>query len=99
MLKHRDEILKVRDDIVKERNRLFDELVKIPGLTVYPSCTNFLLVQVENKHEEIFKALKAKDILVKIYRNSAELPEAYRISVTTKDVDDTLLEVFRKELS
>ncbi len=99
VLKHRDEILKVRDDIVKERNRLFDELVKIPGLTVYPSCTNFLLVQVENKHEEIFKALKAKDILVKIYRNSAELPEAYRISVTTKDVDDTLLEVFRKELS
>lgn len=89
----------MRDDIVKERNRLFDELVKIPGLTVYPSCTNFLLVQVESKHEEIFKALKAKDILVKIYRNSGELPNAYRITVTTRDVDDALLEVFRKELS
>ena len=99
VLKHREEILKVRDDIVKERNRLFDELVKIPGLTVYPSCTNFLLVQVESKHEEIFKALKAKDILVKIYRNSGELPNAYRITVTTRDVDDALLEVFRKELS
>ena len=99
VLKHREEILRVRDDIVKERNRLFDELVKIPGLTVYPSCTNFLLVQVESKHEEIFKALKAKDILVKIYRNSGELPNAYRITVTTRDVDDALLEVFRKELS
>lgn len=54
---------------------------------------------MESKHEEIFKALKEKDILVKIYRNSAELPNAYRISVTTKDVDDTLLAVFRKELS
>lgn len=99
VLRHKEELFKVRDDIVEERKRLFDELVKIPGLTVYPSCTNFLLVQVESKHEEIFKALKEKDILVKIYRNSAELPNAYRISVTTKEVDDTLLEVFRKELS
>lgn len=98
VVRHKEELFKIRDDIVKERARLYDELVKIPGLTVYPSCTNFLLVQVERKHEEIFKALKAKDILVKIYRNSAELPNAFRISVTTKDVDDTLLSVFREEL-
>ena len=98
VVRHKEELFKIRDDIVKERARLCDELVKIPGLTVYPSCTNFLLVQVERKHEEIFKALKAKDILVKIYRNSAELPNAFRISVTTKDVDDTLLSVFREEL-
>ena len=98
VLKHRDEIFKVRDEIVKERNRLYEELVKIPGLTVYPSCTNFLLVQVQVKHEEIFKALKENDVLVKIYRNSAEIPNGYRISVTTKEVDDILLSVFRKEL-
>ena len=98
ILKHRDEIFKVRDEIVKERKRLYEELVKIPGLTVYPSCTNFLLVQVQVKHEEIFKALKANDVLVKIYRNSAEIPNGYRISVTTKEVDDIILSVFRKEL-
>ena len=89
----------MRDAIVAERERLYGELKKIPGLTVYPSCTNFLLVQVEKKHEEIFQALRKKDILVKIYRDSKELPRAYRISVTTREVDDALLQVLREELS
>lgn len=33
---------------------------EIPGVTVYPSCTNFLLVQVDKKQEEIFEALRKK---------------------------------------
>ena len=98
VLRHREEIFKVRDAINEERDRLYAELSEIPGVTVYPSCTNFLLVQVENKQEEVFEALRKKDILVKIYRNNAEIPNGFRISVTTKDVDDTLIEVFREVL-
>ena len=98
VLRHREEIFKVRDAINEERDRLYAALKEIPGVTVYPSCTNFLLVQVENKQEEVFEALRKKDILVKIYRNNAEIPNGFRISVTTKDVDDTLIEVFREVL-
>ncbi len=98
VLRHREEIFAVRDAINAERDRLYAVLTEIPGVTVYPSCTNFLLVQVESKQEEIFEALRKKDILVKIYRNNAEIPNGFRISVTTKDVDDTLIDVFREVL-
>ena len=56
-------------------------------------------VQVDKKQEEIFEALRRKDILVKIYINSQDIPNGFRISVTTKDVDDVLISVFREALA
>ena len=99
VIRHREDIFKVRDDICVERERLYAAMKEIPGVTVYPSCTNFLLVQVDKKQEEIFEALRKKDILVKIYRNSQDIPNGFRISVTTKDVDDVLISVFREALA
>lgn len=99
VIRHREDIFKVRDDICVERERLYAAMKEIPGITVYPSCTNFLLVQVDKKQEEIFEALRKKDILVKIYRNSQDIPNGFRISVTTKDVDDVLISVFREALA
>lgn len=99
VIRHREDIFKVRDAICVERERLYEALKEIPGVTVYPSCTNFLLVQVDKKQEEIFEALRKKDILVKIYRNSQDIPNGFRISVTTKDVDDVLISVFREALA
>lgn len=99
VIRHRADIFKVRDAIFVERDRLYAAMKEIPGVTVYPSCTNFLLVQVDKKQEEIFEALRKKDILVKIYRNSQDIPNGFRISVTTKDVDDVLISVFREALA
>lgn len=99
VIRCREDIFKVRDAICVERERLYAAMKEIPGVTVYPSCTNFLLVQVDKKQEEIFEALRKKDILVKIYRNSQDIPNGFRISVTTKDVDDVLISVFREALA
>lgn len=99
VIRHREDFFKVRDAICVERDRLYAAMKEIPGVTVYPSCTNFLLVQVDKKQEEIFEALRRKDILVKIYRNSQDIPNGFRISVTTKDVDDVLISVFREALA
>ena len=99
VIRHREDIFKKRDAICVERERLYAAMKEIPDVTVYPSCTNFLLVQVDKKQEEIFEALRRKDILVKIYRNSQDIPNGFRISVTTKDVDDVLISVFREALA
>lgn len=99
VIRHREDIFEVRDAICVERDRLYTAMKEIPGVTVYPSCTNFLLVQVDKKQEEIFEALRKKDILVKIYRNSQDIPNGFRISVTTKDVDDVLISAFREALA
>ncbi len=99
VLHRREEIFKIRDAICEEREKLFAALSGIPGLSVYPSRTNFLLVQTEKNHEEIFEALRRENILVKIYRNRPDLPRAYRITVTDPDTNSLILQVFREALS
>lgn len=49
MVRCRDKILPIRDGIVAERERLYEALKQIPGVTVWPSRTNFLLMQVDEK--------------------------------------------------
>ena len=99
VLRHREEIFKIRDAICDERDKLFDALSEIPALSVYPSRTNFLLVQTGKNHEAIFEALRRENILVKIYRNRPDLPNAYRITVTDPDTNSLILKVFREALS
>lgn len=98
VVRHREEIFKYRDAINAERERLYGLLKQIPEITVYPSPTNFLLVELKEKREELFAALRKKGILIKIYRNDPDLPDGLRISVTTKEVDDILVSVFKEVL-
>lgn len=100
IVEHKDAVLAVRDQIVEERERLYGKLTKIPGVKAYPSRTNFILIQVpEEKQEALFKAWKQADILVKIYRGNPRLPAAFRITVTTAEVDDAILRVLQEVLA
>lgn len=92
----RDKILPIRDGIVAERERLYEALKQIPGVTVWPSRTNFLLMQVdESLSDTLFDAWKQADILVKRYQGRALLPGAFRLTVTTAEVDDAALRVLK----
>jgi len=48
LLKEKELITNNAKIIMNEKSRLFDELSLIPGLTVYPSHTNFLLIKADN---------------------------------------------------
>lgn len=98
VVKHRDKIFPVRDAIIRERERLYNELSQIPGVTAYPSSNNFILIQVSGKQEEIFEELRKADVLVKIYRNNRAIPNGFRISVTTREVDDRIIGVIKSVL-
>ncbi len=96
-VRHRDEILPVRDRIVAERDRMAGGLAAVPGVTVWPSRTNFLLIQVEPaRADALFEAWRAADILVKRYQGNPLLPGAFRITITTPDVDEAVLRVLRE---
>lgn len=96
-VRHRDEILPVRDRITAERDRLAGELAAVPGVTVWPSRTNFLLIQVDpDRADALFEAWRAADILVKRYQGHPLLPGAFRITVTTPAVDGDVLRVLRE---
>ena len=77
--------------ICAERQRLAEALARLPGVTVFPSQANFLLVRVGSA-DRVFDGLKAKRILVKnIAGGHPLLANCLRITVGTPDENDLLL--------
>jgi histidinol dehydrogenase len=74
--------------IVAERERMFGRLQKIPGLTVYPSRSNFLLCRIRNRDARALQAeLAERGILVRHFDRPG-LRDCLRISVgKPKDTD------------
>lgn len=83
--------------IVAERERLFRALQALPGLHVYPSSANFLLVRLEGRPaREVFGALVHEHgILVRDVGGYPGLAEHLRISVGTREENDALIRALR----
>ncbi len=97
VLAHRDEILAHNvPPILEAREFLIRELNKLPGLTAYPSVTNFFIVRTPDgvRYDQ---ALRQAGIAVRSYGKRADLSDCLRISVTTMDVAKAVLAVFAKE--
>ena len=90
LLKEKELITNNAKIIMNERSRLFDELSLIPGLTVYPSQTNFLLIKAENA-QSLCESLKSNGVLVKGFAVDSELENFIRISVSESKENNILL--------
>jgi histidinol-phosphate aminotransferase len=76
--------------VVANRERLTERLGALPGLTVYPSAANFVLVRLHAAPvREVFRRLlEDYGILVRDVSSAAELGQCLRISVGTgEDVE------------
>jgi histidinol-phosphate aminotransferase len=74
-----------------ERERVAAALARLPGVTVFPSQGNFLLVRVGGA-DRVFDGLKEKRILVKnVAGGHPLLANCLRITVGTPDENDLLL--------
>jgi histidinol-phosphate aminotransferase len=74
-----------------ERRRLASTLSRLPGVAVFPSQANFLLVRVGSA-DRVFDGLKAKRILVKnVAGGHPLLANCLRITIGTPDENDLLL--------
>jgi len=82
--------------IIADRERLVTELRIFPGLTVFPSETNFLLVRVEPEFgksaAEVCDALKEQGILIRLFDNMRCL----RITIGKPEENNALLEILVK---
>lgn len=89
------QIKKFISQIVKERQRVYNELLKLEGLKVYPSEANFILLQVKNSKDVYNKLIKA-GILV---RNlSSTVKNALRVTIGTKEENNKFLETLKEIL-
>lgn len=76
--------------IVENRRRLVARLRTLPGLTVFPSAANFVLIRFErHPAREVFRRLLDEHgILVRDVSGAAELAQCLRISIgTAEDMD------------
>jgi histidinol-phosphate aminotransferase len=89
--------------IVEQRSRLAARLSALPGLTVYPSAANFILIRCQRlPAREVFRRLLDQyGILVRDVSAATELAQCLRISIgTAEDVEavgEAMAEILGRE--
>ena len=95
-LDHPELFVPTIDTAIQQRERLLTELPRLPGLTVYPSAANFVLVHVAQGSDRVFEHLLADGILVRDVSHYPGLADHLRLSVGTAAENDALLESLKR---
>jgi histidinol-phosphate aminotransferase len=105
-LEHQEVFAAQADDLVQQRERLLKALRAMPGLTVWNSEANMILVRVNGKQAgeadaagPVFERLKAGGVLVKnISKMHPLLSNCLRLTIGTADENTQLLATLQKSL-
>jgi histidinol-phosphate aminotransferase len=88
--------------VLAEREPLRATLSALPGLSVYPSAANFLLVRVEGGKgagTRVFARMKESGVLVKDFSGGHPLMEnCLRLTIGTPDENRAMIEALKKAL-
>jgi histidinol-phosphate aminotransferase len=88
--------------VLAERERVRPELERLPGLTVYPSAANFLLVRVaggKGAGSRAFERIRAQGVLVKDFSGGHPLLEnCLRLTIGTPEENRILVAALREAL-
>jgi histidinol-phosphate aminotransferase len=80
---------------ISERERLFEALCRVPGLTAYPSKANFILVRVAvGAAFERYQALRARGVLVRNVSHLPGLEGCLRLSVGSAEENESVIGTF-----
>lgn len=91
-LAQREQVVPVVADIVEERERVAAALGRIPGVQMWPSSANFLLVRLAGASRVRARLRDEYSILVRDFSYAPGLEDCLRISVGTRRENDALLD-------
>ena len=85
-------------EIAETRDRFLPRLAAIPGIEVFPTAANFVLIRCRARPaSEVFRRLHEEHgILVRDVSGSAELAECLRISIGTREDMDAVLDALSR---
>jgi histidinol-phosphate aminotransferase len=86
------------ETLLSEKDRLEKELGTIRGVKVYPSQSNFFLIEVSVPPRTLFDDLYAQGILIRDVSSYPMLSKCLRVSVGTPKENDLLLSAMRAAL-
>jgi histidinol-phosphate aminotransferase len=82
-LRHIDVIGRQISLLISERERLYNALSRLPGVTAYPSETNFIMIRTAVDATGIHKKLKQAGILIKNLNKPGPLKNCLRVTIGT----------------
>jgi histidinol-phosphate aminotransferase len=97
-LKHQDVINRQISLLISERERLYNALSKLPGVTAYPSETNFIMIRTAADASGIHKKLKQTGILIKNLSKPGPLKNCLRVTIGTPAENKEFITVLKKIL-
>ena len=80
--------------MISERKRMQEELKKLPGVKVFPSETNFILVHYD-KAQELNALFESKGIGVRHFGDAPGLKDCLRISMGRREENDIWYSYFK----
>ena len=95
-LDRQDELRRHVRKIVEERGRLFENLGRVNGLRPVASRANFMVVRSELDPKQVFRELRARDILARDVSGYPMLRDYFRVSVGTPAENDKLIEALEE---
>ncbi|SHE41592.1 histidinol-phosphate transaminase [Alkalibacter saccharofermentans] len=96
-IENRKPIMEKIKYLSKERDYLYAELKKISGITVYDSQSNFILIKVDDG-KKVNDAMLCQGVLLKYFDKKPMLENCFRVTVTTREVNDLVLKILRGAL-
>jgi histidinol-phosphate aminotransferase len=84
--------------LVAERHRLVEALRRLPGLTVYPSGANFVLVRPTGDGHALWEHMLERGVLVRDFTHWPRLENCLRITVGTHEENDRCVATLRESL-
>jgi histidinol-phosphate aminotransferase len=90
-LGHQDVIERQISLLISERERLYNALSKLPGVTAYPSETNFIMIRTAADASVIHGKLKKACILIKNLNKPGPLKNCLRVTIGTPEENKEFL--------
>ncbi len=82
--------------LISERRKLYNALLRMPGVTPFPTETNFILLWVEKDATKVFQALKKRGILVKNLDRPGPLKNCLRVTIGTPAENQEFLKTLKQ---
>lgn len=93
VMEERKKVLYMVKKLIKSRQKMLTELLKIKGITPFPSQANFILMKID-KIDRVFKVLKSNKISVRKF-SSPDLKDYLRVTVGTDEENKSFIDAIR----
>lgn len=97
-LRHKKIIERQISELISEREKLYNKLSQLAGVTAYPSETNFILIRTGHA-SDVHTKLKRAGILVKNLDKPGPLRNCLRVTIGTPEENNEFLKTFKSILA